>query len=62
MLFNLSLKIIPLKTYLHIPIAMSVKSFFKSHSPVMFGQFNTQNDSWDVKEQTEANREPVAIL
>ena len=40
---------------------MPVKSFFKSHSPVMLGQFNSQNDSWDVKEQTEANREPVTI-
>jgi hypothetical protein len=41
---------------------MSVKSFFKSHSPVMLGQFNSQNDGWDVKEQTESDGEPVTVL
>ena len=41
---------------------MSVKSFFKSHPSVMLGQFNTQNNSWDVEEQTESNRKPVTIL
>lgn len=41
---------------------MSVKSFLKSHPSVMLGKFHTENNSWDVEEQTEANREPVTIL